>query len=52
METGMRIGSLENLQWSYFSSNFETMTYPKQYLKGAASTMYQREDLILPLSKM
>ena len=50
MVTGMRVNSVENLKWSYFSKDLATLKYPKQLLKGEAATESQREDLILPLA--
>ena len=46
----MRVNSVENLKWSYFSKDLATLKYPKQLLKGEAATESQREDLILPLA--
>lgn len=51
LQTGMRIGSIKNLKWKFFNENMSLLIYPKELLKGEASTLSKREDLILPLSK-
>lgn len=50
INTGLRLESLCDVRWSYFSPDFSVLKYPKIELKGEKATEGTRQDLILPIA--